>query len=199
MKRIALTGGFATGKSTVGRMFEDMGIPRIDADQLTHEVTAPDRTAWKQIVSAFGEEVLMGDRNLDRRKLADIVFSNPEQRKKLEAIIHPRVRETMHRRIDDLKAKGHHRVLLEIPLLFEAGWDRDEPLDAIVVVTADEKTQLERAKKKFGFDDAAIRARIRSQLPLEEKVKRAGFVIDNSGDPEASKAQVAALFKKLPK
>ena len=121
MRQFALTGGFGTGKSTVGRMFEDLGIPRIDADSLTHEVTAPDRTAWRQIVSAFGEDVLLGDRNLDRHKLAEIVFNNPAQRKRLEAIIHPKVKETMHERIEALRRQGHSRVILEIPLLFEAG------------------------------------------------------------------------------
>lgn len=198
MKQIALTGGFAVGKSTVSRMFEDLGIPRIDADQLTHEVTAPDRTAWRQIVSNFGEEVLLNDRNLDRRKLAEIVFNDTEQRKRLEAIIHPKVRETMHQKIEALKLQGHTRVILEIPLLFEAGWDKSEPLSAIIVVTADEKTQIERAKKKFNIDEKATKARINAQLPLTEKAKKAHFVIDNSKDPESTRAQVLKIFSKLP-
>ncbi|OGQ04216.1 MAG: dephospho-CoA kinase [Deltaproteobacteria bacterium RIFCSPLOWO2_01_44_7] len=198
MRQFALTGGFGTGKSTVGRMFEDLGIPRIDADSLTHEVTAPDRTAWRQIVSAFGEDVLLGDRNLDRHKLAEIVFNNPAQRKRLEAIIHPKVKETMHERIEALRRQGHSRVILEIPLLFEAGWDREEPLDAIIVVTTDEQTQIKRAKQKFGLDEKAIKARIAAQQPLDTKAKKATFVVDNGGDVSKTKAQVDEIFKKLP-
>ena len=198
MRQFALTGGFGTGKSTVGRMFEDLGIPRIDADSLTHEVTAPDRTAWRQIVSAFGEDVLLGDRNLDRHKLAEIVFNNPAQRKRLEAIIHPKVKETMHERIEALHRQGHSRVILEIPLLFEAGWDREEPLDAIIVVTTDEQTQIKRAKQKFGLDEKAIKARIAAQQPLDTKAKKATFVVDNGGDVSKTKAQVDEIFKKLP-
>ncbi|MDO8526230.1 MAG: dephospho-CoA kinase [Deltaproteobacteria bacterium] len=198
MKQIALTGGFGTGKSTVGRMLEDMGIPRIDADSLTHEVTEPDRTAWRQIVSEFGEEVLLGDRNLDRRKLAAIVFNDPQKRKQLESIIHPKVRETMHERIKELGKQGFTRVVLEIPLLFEAGWDKQEPVDAIIVVTTDEKSQLQRAKLKFGLDEKESKARISAQMPLLEKVKKAQFVIDNSKDLAATRAQVESIFKKLP-
>lgn len=199
MKQFALTGGFATGKSTVSRMLEDAGLSRVDADVLTHEVTAPDRTAWRKIVSEFGEEVLLPDRNLDRRKLADIVFNDPKRRKQLESIIHPRVQEAMHERVDQLAREGYHRVILEIPLLFEVHWDEQEPIDAIIVVTADEKTQIERAKKKFGLTEKAIRARIAAQMPLAEKVKKADFVVDNSKNVEETRRQVKAILKKLPK
>ncbi len=198
MKLIALTGGFGTGKSTVARMLEEFGLARIDADILAHEVTQPDRTAWRQIVIQFGEAILMSDRNLDRAKLAEIIFHDPVQRRTLEAIIHPKVRETMHKKILEFRQQGYKQVILEIPLLFEAGWNVDEPLDAIVVVTADEKTQIERAKKKFKLSETEIRARIQAQLPLEKKAKKATFVIDNGKDLAATKTQVEKLFKQLP-
>ena len=197
MQRIALTGGFGVGKSTVGRMFEDLGIPRIDADVLAHEVTAPDRTAWRQIVSEFGEEVLLNDRNLDRRKLAEIVFSDPKKRRSLEAIIHPKVRETMNQRVEELRRQGHTRAILEIPLLFEAGWDKEEPWNAIVVVTTDEALQIERAKQKFGLSEKEAKARIQAQLPLATKVKKAHYVIENTKDLKHLQKQVNEIFKKL--
>lgn len=198
MKLIALTGGFGTGKSTVGRLFEDLGIPRIDADVLAHELMQPDRVAWQQIVSRFGEDILTPDRTIDRQKLGEIVFSDPVQRRTLEAIIHPKVREAMHKKIEELRKQGAKRVMLEIPLLFEAGWNVEEPLDAIIVVTADDKTQAERAKKKFGLSEAAIKARIASQLPLEKKAKQATFTVDNNKDPANTKKQVEKVFKQLP-
>lgn len=197
MKKIGVTGGFATGKSTVGRFFETLGVPRIDADQLAHQLMIPDQAAWHQILAAFGEEILLNDRRIDRRKLADIIFDKPEERKKLENILHPKIREKMHERIEWYRRHHYPMVILEIPLLYEAGWDQEEDLDAIVVVTADEKKQAELAKKKFELSEEAIQARIKAQLPLEEKVRKADFVIDNGGSLEETQKGVESLFKKL--
>lgn len=197
MKKIALTGGFGTGKSTVGRMFEDLGCPRIDADILSHEVILPQTPAWREIVAEFGESLLQPDGQIDRKKLGEIVFHDPAIRKRLEAIIHPRVRQAMYAALEGLEKKGLSKVLLDIPLLFEVGWDRSEKWDAIIVVTADEKTQIERAKKKFGLDETQIRLRLKAQLPLAEKTKKATVVIDNNGDVQKTRAQVEAIFKKL--
>ena len=197
MKRYALTGGFATGKSTVGRMFEDLGIPRIDADVLVHKLLEPGTEVWNQIVATFGEAILQNDGLIDRPKLADIVFHDPVKRKKLEAIVHPKVRESIDLETKKLSDAGHEKILVEIPLLFEAGWNKEKKWDAILVVTADEKTQLERAVKKFGLSAEAVQARIAAQLPLAEKEKKATFVIDNGKDQAHTQAQVEAILKKL--
>ena len=197
MKRYALTGGFGTGKSTVGRIFEDLGIPRIDADILVHKLMESGGDVWREIVATFGEEVLQNDQNIDRRRLAEIIFSDAKKRKQLEAIVHPKVRETMHQEMERLSKEGKTKVILEIPLLFEAGWDREEKLDAILVVTCDEKTQQERAAKKFGLSAEAIKARISAQLPLAEKTKKATFVIDNSKELAATRREVEEIFKQL--
>lgn len=197
MKKIALTGGFGTGKSTVGRMFEDLGLPRIDADILSHEVILPQTPSWREIVAEFGESLLQPDGQIDRKKLGELVFHDPAIRKRLEAIIHPRVRQAMHAALEGLEKKGLSKVLLDIPLLFEVGWDRSEKWDAIIVVTADEKIQIERARKKFGLSEAETHLRLKAQLPLAEKIKKAVYVIDNNGDVQKTRAQVEAIFKKL--
>lgn len=198
MKRFALTGGFGSGKSTVGRMFEDLGLPRIDADVLVHNLMVAGSDLWQEIVSYFGEKVLQPDRQIDRNKLAEWVFHDPAQRKKLEAMVHPKVRSALRERTEQLKQKGATRVLLEIPLLFEAGWDRDEKWDAVIVVYCEAAVQKQRAAQKFGLTSPAVRARMDAQHPLSEKKKRADFVIDNSGSLDATRQQVEAIFQQLP-
>lgn len=197
MKRFALTGGFATGKSTVGRMFEDLGLSRVDADVLVHQLMEPDTETWREIVATFGETILTSDRSISRRELGQIVFADSKQRKKLEAMIHPRVRKAMHAEEAALAQRGKTALLLEIPLLFEVGWDREEKWDAIIVVRCDPKIQIERAKQKFGLSPSAIETRLLAQLPIEAKVKRADFVIDNNHDQNQTRIQVEAIAKKL--
>lgn len=197
MKRFALTGGFATGKSTVGRMFEDLGLARIDADILVHQLMVPEAETWREIVATFGEAILRNDRTISRRKLAEIVFADPKKRKTLERIVHPRVRQALAKETAALGQKGKTEVLLEIPLLFEAGWDKEEKWDAIIVVTCDPQTQLDRAKQKFGLTPKAIQARLNAQLPIAEKIKKADFVIDNNRDLKQTQTQVSAIAKQL--
>lgn len=197
MKRIALTGSFATGKSTVAKMFEALGIPCLDADTIAHQLTLPDEPAWLEIVAAFGESILKKDRTIDRKKLSDIVFQTPPHLHQLESILHPKVREKMDQEIARLESRGEAAVLLEIPLLFEVKWDEDEAWEAILVVVTTPEKQMEQAKKKFNLTEEEVFARIRAQLPLEEKAKRADYVIDNSGDLEKTKTQVQSIFKQL--
>lgn len=197
MKRIALTGSFATGKSTVAKMFEALGIPSLDADTIAHQLTLPDEPAWHEIVATFGEGILKKDRTIDRKKLADIVFQNPAQLYQLEAILHPKVREKMDQESARLESRGEAAVLLEIPLLFETKWDEEEAWEAILVVVTTPERQMEQGKKKFNLTEEEVFARIQAQLPLEEKAKRADYVIDNSGDLENTKTQVQSIFKQL--
>lgn len=195
MKRIALTGGFATGKSTVARMFEEKGIPWIDADALVHELMLPRTPVWKAIVQTFGETVLNADQTIARDRLGAIIFADPEKQTRLEAIIHPKVRRRAFEEIKKLEARGMEAVLIEIPLLFEAGWDKEVKWDAIIVVTCDAKNQRERARQKLGFNKEEIEARLKAQLPLAEKVKKADYVIDNSGSKEQTKQQVLKIHR----
>lgn len=194
MKRLALTGGFATGKSTVAKMFEEAGIPRLDADEIVHELMAPGTAVWKEIVAAFGKGICNPDRTIARDRLGDIIFADAEKQARLEAIIHPRVRQKMLEEARRLEKAGEAAVVLEIPLLFEAGWDREEKWDAVIVVTCDGETQKKRARQKFGFNEKDIRARIAAQLPLAEKVKKADYVIDNSGPLENTLQGVKSLL-----
>ncbi|MBI4223609.1 MAG: dephospho-CoA kinase [Deltaproteobacteria bacterium] len=199
MKRLALTGGFATGKSTVARMFMEAGIPWINADELVHQLMAPGTTVWEEIVEAFGQSILKADRTIARDRLGDIIFADPQKQARLEAIIHPRVRQQILEKVRRLEAAGEKAVLLEIPLLFEAGWDQEEKWDAIIVVTCDAKTQAKRARQKFGFNEKEIRARLNAQLPMQAKVKRADFVIDNNGTHEETKKQVHGVKSQVDK
>jgi len=188
MQRIALTGGFCSGKSTVAKMFESLGLKRLDADEVVHQLLSSSEEVWKKIEKIFGTK--------DRQKLGEIVFKDDEKRKKLEEIVHPKVKEVLEGQIKELELQGVKKVLLEIPLLFEAGWNRANPDDLIIVVEAEHAIQIERAKKKWSLSEAEIEARINAQLPLSEKVKKADFVIHNDGDLEATKAQVKEIFGK---
>lgn len=199
MKRLALTGGFATGKSTVAKMFEESGIPWIDADEIVHQLMEPKAPAWQEIVDGFGKAILNPDQTIARDQLGQIIFADPNKQARLEAIIHPRVRQKVQAEVRRLESEGHPACLLEIPLLFEVGWDQEEKWDAIIVVTCDPKTQIKRARQKFGFSEQDIQARIAAQLPLSEKVKKADFVIDNTGDVETTRKQVQGVKSQVDK
>ncbi|MDO8494788.1 MAG: dephospho-CoA kinase [Deltaproteobacteria bacterium] len=197
MKRIALTGGFGTGKSTVAKMFEERGIPCIDADQAVHELLADNASVKEQVLTAFGNVVLNKSREIDRYKLGNIVFKDPALRKKLEAILHPKVASIMDWMSQELANQGYPMVLLEIPLLFEAGWEKGNLSDVIVVVSSRPEIQLERMKMTRHLSEEEIQDRIHAQLPLAEKEKRADFVIENNGNLEALEQEVEALIQKL--
>lgn len=197
MKRIGLTGGIATGKSTIARMFAALGWPVIDADAVVHRLLAANTPVNREIVKTFGPQMLAADGSVDRPRLGAVVFADPAQRRRLEAIVHPAVRHEMETAGDLLAKQGATVCLFDIPLLFESNYDWH--LDAIIVVTCDEATQLARCREKFGWSDAEIRQRIAAQLPLVEKVRRATYVIRNEGAPEAIRQQVAAIAKRIDK
>lgn len=190
MKRIGLTGGVATGKSAVAAMFHELGWPVIDADVIVHALLAPATPTARAVLMAFGNGVKIPDGGIDRRALAAIVFADPTQRKRLEAILHPAVRHEMERQADRWAKQGAQVALFDIPLLFESNYDWR--LDAIIVVTCDVATQLARCMAKFGCALEEARRRINTQLPLEEKIRRATVVIDNSGSLKATRAQIGA-------
>ena len=191
-----LTGGIATGKSTVSDMLRGLGAEIIDADLLARQVVEPGQPAWRAIVEEFGRDVLRPDRTLDRKKLGGIVFADPERRKRLEAITHPAIRAGFKALVDELVAQGFTGIVFyDAAILIEALGHQD--MDRIVVVMTDEATQVARLRGRDGTGDAEGRRKIASQMPLAEKAKLADYVIDNSGDREATAEQVRRVYAAL--
>ena len=195
MRRIALTGGIATGKSHVRAQFEALGVPTIDADTLAHEAVAPGTPGLAAVVARFGREVLAADGTLDRRKLASIVFMDAAARLDLEAIIHPAVRRATDEWFDQLDPARYAFALADIPLLYEVGRDKD--FDAVIVAAVDPETQVRRVIDRDGATEDEARRRLAAQLPIDEKVKRADYVIRTDGTFDETNAQVRALFEQL--
>uniref|UniRef100_A0A7U3YDN6 Dephospho-CoA kinase n=1 Tax=Geobacillus sp. (strain Y4.1MC1) TaxID=581103 RepID=A0A7U3YDN6_GEOS0 len=191
---IGLTGGIASGKSTVTKMIRELGIPVIDADQIARDVVKMGEEAYNQIIQAFGQKILQEDGEIDRAKLGAIVFHNEQERKKLNAIVHPAVRRRMLAEKEAYVQKGAKTVVLDIPLLFES--ELTHLVDKTIVVYVDDDVQLERLMKRNGFSKEEALARIQAQMPLREKVKKADAVIDNNGTIEETKQQLWQIFKR---
>jgi len=193
---IGLTGGIATGKSTVSALLRQLGCEVIDADLLAREVVEPGEPAWTTIVAEYGQDVVTAGGALDRKKLGAIVFADPERRRRLEAITHPAIRERFQARLDQLAVKGFTGIVVfDAAVMIESGNYKN--MDRLVVVVTDEPTQMARLQGRDGTDDADGRRKIASQMPLAEKAKLADYVIDNSGDREATAAQVRRVFAAL--
>jgi len=193
---VGLTGGVATGKSTVANMFKKCGAPAIDADLLARQVVEPGKPAWRAIVKLFGKTILNPDRSLDRQALGSVVFRNPKKRQQLERIIHPRVAREQRRLVRRIiKRKPHTVVIYEVPLLFEACVDKR--VDKIIVVTADRETQIARLRKRNGLSRAEALRRISSQMPLAKKRRRADYVLDGTTPRKTLAKQVSHLFRQL--
>jgi len=193
MKVIGLTGSLASGKSTVAVVFRKLGAVVINADTIAHKLIAPGGRCEKKVIKAFGPGILTRAR-IDRKKLAGIVFQKPRELKKLERIIHPAVARVI--RYDLHKFKGTERkVVLEVPLLFEAGLDR--LADVTLTVTSAQPKQLARARKHYGMGRAEALRRIKSQMPLGKKVQFSDLTIDNNGTKKQTEKQVKSLWQKL--
>jgi dephospho-CoA kinase len=175
-----LTGGLASGKSSVAARWRSRGLAIIDADEMAREIVAPGTSGLMDVVAAFGKDVLLPDGSLDRKKLGSVVFTDPEARKKLENITHPRIASAMLKRAGELEAQDEPLGCYEAALLVERGFaDLCRPL---VVVAADERNQVNRAKLRDKLSEAEIRGRLQAQLPLAAKIAAADYVIDNNGD-----------------
>lgn len=192
---VGLTGGIASGKSTVSAIFREMNIPVIDADQIAKEVVQNGRVAYSKIVEAFGKEILQEDLEINRAALGQIIFHNEQERQKLNSIVHPEVRSEMLKQKEQLIAEQYQLVVLDIPLLFES--KLTYLVDQVIVVHVNELVQLERLQKRNNLSKEAALARIKSQLPLTEKAKMADFIIDNNGSIDETKEQVIKLVSKL--
>ena len=190
-----LTGGIATGKSTVADMIRDELVPVFDADQTAREIVQPGKPAWKQIVEIFGREVLAADETLDRAKLAAIVFRDPEKRLRLEAVTHPRIRDSIGQRILEAAALGRDLAFVDAALMIETGWAKD--FAGVVVVDCPPETQLKRVMARDKASEEDAKRRIAAQMPLAEKRAQATHVIDNGGSVEDTRRQVKALIAKL--
>ena len=193
MRLIGLTGGIATGKSTVARLLAARGAVIVDADVLAREVVEPGSPALAEIAAGFGDSVLTPDGALDRAALGAVVFADPAERRRLEAITHPRIAALMGERIAAGLASEAPLVVADIPLLFEG--DRVGLVEGVLLVDTPEEVQLRRLMLRDGIAEAAARARVAAQMPLAEKRRRATWVIDNSGTPEETAARVAAWWE----
>lgn len=179
MRLLGLTGGIATGKSTFAEALRARGVPVVDADALARAAVAPGAPALAEIARTFGPGVLTPDGGLDRKKMAAIVFSDPDARRRLEAITHPAVRRAMADETARLAAAGHDLAFYDTPLLFEVGLDA--AVDAVVVVWAPPAVQRARLASRDGLGPAEADARLAAQLPVDEKAARADFVVENVG------------------
>ncbi|WP_100331815.1 dephospho-CoA kinase [Bacillus xiapuensis] len=188
VKVIGLTGGIASGKSTVSRMLKKMDYAVIDADIAARAAVEPGEPAHSQIVEAFGEDILQPDGTLNRAKLGERVFNDEAERKKLNEIVHPAVRRKMLEEKAAAVQSGKQTIFMDIPLLFESRltW----MVDKVIVVFADKEVQLRRLMARNGLDEQAAKARIASQLPLSDKVRQADAVIDNNGTIEETRKQL---------
>lgn len=191
---IGLTGGIATGKSTVSRLLAERGAAIIDADVIAREIMEPEHPVLAAVSERFGPGVLNADGTLNRKKLGEIVFSNPEERKALEALTHPAIRAEMKQRMEELEAADPHRlVVADIPLLYESGLD---PLfERIMVVYVPREVQLTRLMLRDGLSKEAAEQRINAQMDIEIKKERADILIDNSGGLEETKRQIDDFWR----
>lgn len=194
---IGLTGGIASGKTTAADILERAGAPLARSDLLAREVVAPGQPALDEIARAW-PGVIAPDGTLDRRALGRIVFARPEERRRLEEITHPRIHARMLAWLEGQRRSGAPATVLDIPLLFEAGYDRDTGfLDRIWVVRCSPQAQLRRLVARDGLTLAEARERLAAQWPLETKVARADLVLDNDGAPETLAAEVLAAWRAV--
>jgi len=195
---VGLTGGIATGKTTVAEELRRKGAAIIDSDQIAREVTAPGSPALKEIVEAFGPEMLTAQGTLDRKRLGSLVFGREQARRRLEAITHPRIRAELRRRLEELRRQPHPPAVAVavIPLLYEAGAEKEVEM-VVVVVSAPAAEQVRRLMARNGLSREEAQARVAAQMPIEEKARRADFVVDAAGRLEETAQQVAKLWHRL--
>lgn len=195
MLTVGLTGGIASGKSTVSRLLRERGAPIVDADQIVHQLQAPGSPLLAEIAAAFGATVIRPDGSLDRPRLGSIVFADPAKRQQLEAIVHPPVRAQIWAEAAEHERAGAPAVILDIPLLVEGGWQ--EQLDRVWLVWVDAKTQVERLMARDGLPREGALARIGAQMELDQKRAFADLVIENTGSLAQLEAQVDQAWRSL--
>ena len=191
-----LTGGIASGKSTVAAMLAEAGARIVDADRIAHQVVLKGQPAWRDIVEHFGKDILNRDGQIDREALGSIVFNDTEEKNALNGIVHPRVFEIMAQEIQSL-AEAHpgDLVIMDVPLLIESGLHASLPI--VILVYVPEIMQQERLMRRDGLNAADAAARIRSQMPIDAKRAHAHYIVDNTGDLDATRRQVLDIYRKI--
>ena len=195
MKRIALTGGMGTGKSHVRAVFAALGVPTIDADTLARDVVAHGTPGFDAVVAKFGRGILNADGDLDRRALAALVFADTARRRDLEAILHPVVKGAIDQWFTTLDQTAQPFAIADIPLLYEVGLEKE--YDAVIVTSCTTANQVKRIMARDNLDATAVQHRLDAQMPIDEKVKRATYVIDTNGSLVQTNAQVHKLYNEL--
>lgn len=194
---IGLTGGIATGKSTVSNIIKSQGIPVVDADIISREVVMPDKEAYRKIVASFGEQILNDDKTINRAGLGEIIFNDSEKRTMLNEIVHPAVRNEMRRQADLYQRSGESLVVMDIPLLFES--NLTHMVDRTWLVYAAPELQLQRLINRDHFSEKQALSRIHSQMPITEKKELADVVIMNNGSLAELENDVLLLLKQTKK
>ena len=193
---VGLTGGMGSGKTTVGKLFQSLGAYVLDADEICRSLVEPEKPAWREIIDLLGNGILRDDQTLDRRKIADIVFNDPKKKKALEAILHPRVMEEEQAIYKDIvKDDPGALVIIDAALLIES--ENYRKVDKVIVIACDEETQLDRIMAKNTFSREDAQRRLQQQMPLEEKIKFADYVIHNDSGLSELEEKVEALFHQL--
>lgn len=191
-----LTGGIASGKSTVAAIFEEAGARLVDADRIAAEAVRKGSAAHRDILAHFGQAVLLKNGEIDRKRLATVIFNDPAEQAALERIVHPQVKLEIDRRLERIRQEAPQAVVIvDVPLLFESGMDRG--LAATIVVYVPAPVQLERLMARDALPEPDARARLRAQMPIETKKSLATFVIDNSGPLDHTRAQAMEVYRRL--
>jgi dephospho-CoA kinase len=195
---VGLTGGVASGKTTVSQVLKEQGAYIIDADQMARELVRPHAPAWKQLVKAFGKDILREDGSIHRKRLADKVFADPRQRKLLNQILHPRIKKEIERRAKEIGQKDPDAVVvIDAPLLVELGDHRK--MDKLIVVTSTQTQQIERLQRRDGIGPEEALRIFSSQMPIKDKVKWADFVIRNEGSIQKTREKAKEVYQELKK
>jgi dephospho-CoA kinase len=194
---IGLTGGIASGKSTVARMFCQLGATVISADEIAHNLLAPGTDVYKSVVREFGSGILLKDNTINRKKLARLVFEDPDKRACLDAIMHPPILQQLQKAADAFREKGRGVLILEIPLLIET--DSTKIVDKVIVVAAKPETQIKRLKERYGITQKEAEQRVSAQFPLSRKLEYADWVIETESSLIVTKAQVIKVWDSIEK
>lgn len=195
MKLVGITGGIGAGKSTVARLFQELGAAVIDADVIAKEIIEPGADAWHDLLKEFGGQILNPDSSINRSRLASLIFGEPAARLRLNEITHPRIKQVMLKKAQEYFAQGASVVMVEAALIGESS--HDPPFDAIVLVWIDPAVQMERIMRQGKMKEEEASRRIASQMPSEKKKEIATYIIDNSGDLEETKRQVKAIWEDI--
>ncbi len=198
MLLVGLTGGIASGKSVVSKIFKSLGAYVIDADVIAHELIMPGLPAWSEVVERFGREILSEDNSINRKLLGSIVFKDPAKRKVLNAILHPKIFEEAERQRQKIQKENPDSIIiLDVALLVETG--AHERVDVVILVYADEELQIRRMMERDGLTQAEAMERISTQMSSKEKKQYVDYIIDTSGAPEEVERQTMEIFRKLKK